>query len=287
MIRVRHPSHNYIKYMAVYLPVRDVELINDNLMSLGLSTIDSEYLGNVSEEIADIPPNFKYNNKGHEVSANWLRSHLIGGMAFNDATVNSVRALILLDTQVRDFTERSLLAGHTHSAVSAHLTKLGYSVPSAVIASFSHYYWDVRSMQRGSWDVYFRSDSSKRTTTKYLEYSSAMLGGSDAILVQAGIMAKKSSQEKLRIVEDILMDKFMVVSTLPMSEDTINMQTALAASIVRVARTRTTDNTKLDKALSKLEQFKVIREKNSIKKLKDLAKEGTSSLRTPIGDKNE
>ena len=280
----RHPSHNYVLYLHTFLPAADLSLINDNLSAVGMGDITAKYLKLIDIELADRPVGFQYASRSHDPSRLWVKSKRIEGMAYSSATVSMIRESILMDLSVRDFIERSLLAGVSAKDTSSNLLKIDKRVSTAVITSFAHYYWDVSSLNSGDWDVYFNKDSSRRTTTRYAEYSAAVYGGADAILLRAGVSGRLNSQSKLKIVEDNEFNAYMIVSSLPIDKTTVEMRTMLANSIVRVSGAIKSDDTKLTTALSKLEKFKVNLTESKIKKLRDIAKEGTTSLSPGKGD---
>lgn len=274
-----HPSYFFIKYLVLVLPDSSHEIVNDNLTLNGMATATSQIIEMARGDVGDHPQDFSPWDKRHRKTNKWLHKQQLDSFVYQDEYVRKIDELIIAKPRDREVLERLLLAGLGPKEVCHRLSMLDIHIPDLTISSYRHYFWNTDIMSMSQWAEYFRSDDSNRINVTKNLYSVALHAGPEAALLRLGLKKQLDSKEIMQVVQKELYATFLETKTLPLSDKKVSMLTDLARGLAKIDERVQAGDSALLETLKKFEKFKILTPQDSMKKIGDLAKKGTTTYK--------
>ena len=274
-----HPAFFFIKYLIVALPDASLEVINDNLLTNGISTTNSEIVEKARKEIGKLPQNFKPWDSSHPATSRWLHNQKISSIIRQDSYVNDIRKFIIEKPRDRETLEKLLLSNMSAKEACYRLSKIDINISDLTISAYRHYFWNTDIMSLSQWADYFQNDDSCRISASKGLYKVALYADPEATLLRVGIKKQLDSKKIMKEVQEELYATFLETKTLPLSIKKVGMLTDLARSLAKIDERVQAGDSALLETLKKFEKFKILTPDNNIKKISALSKRGTNSNR--------
>lgn len=279
-----HPSHYYIKYLLIIQEDLSNDSINSTLTFHGMAPADQKCLAQIRAEVQEIPEDFAPWDKSHQLTNRWLRSQKIYSFVHPDDGTLEMRDRILGSPRLRRDVEGLLLGNVGVREAAFRLQKLGHPVSEVAIAEYRHYFWNTEVMGLSDWIAYFEVDESEVGTRRTLAgrhfYENSLVAGAPVALYRIGVKRQIERRQILEELQAELYHSFLEVKGLPISPKKVEMLASLTRGLVRVDERLQEGDSALTDVLKKFEKFRVLKDKEQVPSLIELAPTGSISQKS-------
>lgn len=217
MALLKHPSHNYIKYLL--LSKQDVNL---NLNKYDLPTIKLDILNSLK---LNTPENFDIKEEDTKI---FLRKEKIYGLFFEDSSTKEAFKY-LTDYSVRESIEMFLLAKMPELEIAKKLNGRWQIFATADgISRYRHYFWDVSVMRVKDWLELYKDPKEKTKIKNIIKH------GPSYTLSILGFLQKLEAKDALRDIMNTCVRAAKEISEEQMTPDIIKSLAILAQTIDKI-----------------------------------------------------
>ena len=265
---MKHPSHYFIKYLLISLPLPTKEVIDSNLLLYGMAPIDKEAFEVAVREVEKAPEDFRPWDRKHKVSGAWLREQKIFGLVHQERSIEKMKFLIFSNPPVRQKIEGMLLGNVSPDEVSYRLAQMEIRVDTEAVAAYKQYFWNTDELEIVDWIQYFNADD--RVGPSKSLYSASLFAGPEVALYRAGVENSLDSKKILQDIQRELYHTFLETKNIPLSPKKVSMLTDLSRGLTKIDERIQAGDTALQETLKKFEKFKINTPQQSFPKIAEL-----------------